>query len=148
MRACVWWNAGSRARTITPLARHASRNALAGVPMFTNMKLAWQSVGFMPRSANHLVAMSRTALLRLRSLVVKLASLLDCDRGRRHAEHVQRPRAAGADPLPQLLDRVGVRDRVALAQARHPVRLREGARHDDARVLDRDRHVRLVIPDR
>src|SRR6185436_14315715 len=74
MRAWVFSNGGKSRATITFLARQASRNALAGVPMLTNMKLAWQSVGFMPRSANHFVTMSRTALLRLRSLVVKLAS--------------------------------------------------------------------------
>ena len=74
MRAWVFSNGGKSRATHTPLARQASRNAFAGVPMFTNMKLAWQSVGFMPRSANHFVTMSRTALLRLRSLVVKLAS--------------------------------------------------------------------------
>ena len=74
MRAWVFSNGGKSRATITPLARQASRNAFAGVPMFTNMKFAWQSVGFMPRSVNHFVTISRTALLRLRSLVVKLAS--------------------------------------------------------------------------
>src|SRR5262249_677811 len=74
MRACVWWNGGKSRATMTPFARQASRNAFAGDPMLTNMKLAWQSVGFMPRSANHFVTMSRTALLRLRSFAVKLAS--------------------------------------------------------------------------
>ena len=43
--------------------------------MLTNMKFAWQSVGFMPRSANHFIEKSRTALLRVRSLAVKLAVL-------------------------------------------------------------------------
>src|SRR5262245_38569048 len=74
MRAWVWWNGGKSRATMTFFARQASRNALAGVPVLTNMKFAWQSVGFMPRSANHFVTMSRTALLRLRSLAVKLAS--------------------------------------------------------------------------
>ena len=38
-----------------------------------------------------------------------------------------------------------MRDGVALAQAGHSVRLREGARDDHLRVLDGERHVRLVI---
>src|SRR5439155_207567 len=54
--------------------RQSSRNSFAGVPMSTNMKFAWPSVGFMPRSLNHLVTKSRTCLLRFRSFVVKLAS--------------------------------------------------------------------------
>ena len=42
--------------------------------MFTNMKFACDAAGFMPRSANHFIAKSRTSLLRARSLVRKLAS--------------------------------------------------------------------------
>ena len=38
-----------------------------------------------------------------------------------------------------------MRNRVALPEARHAVRLRERARDDDARILERHRHVRLVI---
>ena len=116
--------------------------------MLTNMKLAWQSVGFMPRSLNHFVTMSRTALLRLRSLAVKLRVLRDRHGRRGHAEHVERPGAARSDPRTHLLDGVRVGDRVALTQAGHPVRLREGARDDDARILDGQRHVRFVIRDR
>src|SRR5207253_9725589 len=74
MRACVFSNGGKSRATSTFLARHAVRNSAADDPMLTNMKFAWQSVGFMPRSLNHLLANSRTALLRLRSFSVKLAS--------------------------------------------------------------------------
>src|SRR5215831_2688129 len=55
MRHIVFSNGGKSRPTSTFLARHASRNPFAGVLMLTNMKLAWQSVGFMPRSVNHLV---------------------------------------------------------------------------------------------
>src|SRR4051812_49633738 len=74
MRAWVWWNGGKSRATMTFLARQDSRKAFAGVPMFTNMKLACESVGFMPRSANHFVTLSRTALFRLRSFLVNAPS--------------------------------------------------------------------------
>src|SRR6187200_396402 len=70
-RQCVFSNGGKSRATSTPFARHASRNAFAGRPMFTNMKFACASVGFIPRSANHFIVKSRTSLLRARSLAVK-----------------------------------------------------------------------------
>ncbi len=74
MRAWVFSNGGKSRATMTPLARQASRNARAGVPMLTNMKLACASVGFMPRSLNHFETMSRTALLRIRSFLLNAPS--------------------------------------------------------------------------
>src|SRR4051812_44931077 len=56
--------------------------------------------------------------------------LLDRGGRRGHAEHVERAGAARTDPRTHLLDRIGVGDGVALAQAGHAVGLREGARDD------------------
>ena len=137
--------AGSRARRATPLARHASRNAFAGRPMLTNMKLACESVGFMPRSANHFMVKSRTSLLRARSAAMNDASCWIAAMPGLHREHVERAGAGAGVPLGHLLDRLGVADGVSHAQARHAVGLRERARDDDVRVLDRDRDVRVVI---
>ena len=60
-------------------------------------------------------------------------------------QEVQGRRARAGVPVGHLFDRIDVADGVAHAQAGHPVRLRERARDDDARVVDGDRNVRVVI---
>ena len=146
MRQCVFSNGGKSRATSTPFARHASRNSFAGRPMLTNMKFACESVGFMPRSANHFIVKSRTALLRARSAVMNDGVLLDRgDRRRACASTLSELVPRAGVPVAHLLDRVRVADRVADAQARHAVRLRERPRDDDARVFDGERNVRVVI---
>ena len=148
MRQCVFSNGGKSRATRTPLVLHASRKSFAGRPMLTNMKLACESVGFMPRSANHFIVKSRTALLRARSAAMNdgscsMAAIPACI-----ASTLSELVPDAAVPVGHLLDRVRVADRVAHAQARHAVGLRERARDDDARVLDGERNVRVVIRDR
>src|SRR3954453_20053085 len=59
---------------MSALARQAARKAEAGGALLRNMKLAFASVGFMPRSVNHFETMSRTALLRIRSFLLNAPS--------------------------------------------------------------------------
>src|SRR5919197_4554494 len=74
IRQCFFSKGGKSRATSTPLVLHASRNSFAGRPISTNMKLACESVGFMPLSANHFMVNSRTALLRARSAAMFDAS--------------------------------------------------------------------------
>ena len=94
MRQCVFSNGGKSRATRTPLAAHASRNAFTGRPMFTNMKFACESVGFMPRSVNHFIVNSRTASVALALGLDERRILVHRGRGRLHRQHVQRARAA------------------------------------------------------
>ena len=132
-------------RRARPSRTQASRNARTGRPMLTNMKLACESVGFMPRSANHFIVKSRTAVLRSRSALTTDAILLHRGEAGGEREDVQRARAGAAVELGHLADRVDVADGVADAQAGHAVGLRESARDEDARVFDGLRDVRRVI---
>ena len=74
MRQCVFSNGGKSRATLTPLAAQASRNSFTGRPMLTNMKFACASVGLKPRSENHFIVKSRTALLRIRSFLLNAPS--------------------------------------------------------------------------
>ena len=108
--------------------------------MFTNMKLACESAGFMPRSANHFIVKSRDGGVAGALGVMNDGVLLDGGDRRRacastFSELVPEPPSQSA----HLLDRVGVADGVTDAQAGHAVGLRERPRDDDARVVDGDR---------
>ena len=71
--------------------------------------------------------------------------LLDGGNASVQREDVERARARPRVPVAHLLDRVHVPDRVAEAQAGHAVGLGERPRDDDARVLDGQADVRVVI---
>ena len=114
--------------------------------MFTNMKLACESAGFMPRSANHFIVKSRTSLLRARSLVMKLASCSTAAVAARMSASTFSELVPEPESHAFILRIVSAcADGVADAQTGHAVRLRERPRDDDARVFDGERDMGLVI---
>ena len=131
MRACVFSNGGKSRPTMTPCLAQASRKSLAGRPTSTNRKFPSDAVDLHPRSVERLDRESA-------DLGVAPPLRLDV---RRVAERRQRRgNAEDADVVRhlvarELLDRVGLSDRVADAHARHAERLRERPRHEDVRCL-------------
>ncbi len=122
--------AGSRGRPSTPCLAQASRKSFAGRPTSTKRKLPCEAAGLQPRSSQRLDGerAHRGVALALGLDVLRVVERRDRGGDAEHADVVRHLQ------LRELLDRVGLADRVADAHAGHAVRLRERARDEHVRA--------------